>query len=81
MKTTLEISDPLLASAKTLARRDRTTVRALVEEGLRHVVQKRTQRKSKRFTLRDASVRGRGLKPEAAALSFQGQLDLVNGSR
>jgi hypothetical protein len=33
MKTTLDISDAILARAKKLAKREGTTVRALVEEG------------------------------------------------
>jgi Arc/MetJ family transcription regulator len=74
MKTTIEIADPLLAEAKTLAAREQTTVRALVEEGLRHVVRARRPTKTARFKLRDASVRGRP-RPESA---FLDTLDLVN---
>lgn len=61
MKTTIVISEPLLAEARRLARRERLTLRALVEEGLRQVIAERTERQ--RFALRDASFRGRGLKP------------------
>ena len=35
MKTTIEMSDPLFKSAKELAQRSQTTLRALIEEGLR----------------------------------------------
>ena len=52
MKTTLDIADPLLAEAKALAARQATTLRALVEEGLRHVVAR--ARSGARFQLRDA---------------------------
>ena len=78
MKTTIEITDQLLEAAKSVARRDRTTVRALVEEGLRHVVGSRSPRSTKRFVLRNASVRGRGIRPEAAALTFEQLIDLAN---
>ena len=38
MKTTIEISDPLLREARKLAAREGVTLRALVERGLRRVV-------------------------------------------
>lgn len=63
MKTTVEISDPLLARARKLAARRGTTVRALIEEGLRHVVAQ--DRVPGRFKLRDASFGSGGLRPEA----------------
>ena len=65
MKTTLEISDPLLREARKLAARERTTLRALVEQGLRQVVSQKQQRSQ--FRLRDASFKGSGLWGEANA--------------
>ena len=59
MKTTVEIQDDLLRSAKQQARRERTTLRALMEEGLRRVLRKRKE--STPFRLRDASVSGEGV--------------------
>ena len=38
MKTTIDIADDLLARAQALARRRKTTLRALTEEGLRRVL-------------------------------------------
>jgi len=38
MKTTIDIADPVLAQAKKLAARQGTTVKALVEQGLRRVL-------------------------------------------
>lgn len=63
MKTTIEISDPLLAEAKRIAAQEATTLRELVESGLREVLEQRRGRKH-RFALRDARVDGRGLRPE-----------------
>jgi len=62
MKTTVEISDSLAEEAKRLAARERTTLRALIEAGLRIVLKER--RKGVPFRLRDASFRGKGLQPE-----------------
>ena len=62
MKTTVEIPDPLAQEAKAVARREKTTLRALIEAGLRHVVRDRMRRAC--FQLRDASFGGRGLQPD-----------------
>lgn len=61
MKTTIDLTDALFQQAKRAAAERGTTLRALVEEGLRHVIDQ--SRPKKRFVLRDASVRGRGLQP------------------
>jgi len=61
MKTTVELSAPLLKEAKALAAREGTTLRALLEEGLRESVARR--KRGRRFRLRDTTVRGRGLQP------------------
>lgn len=69
MKTTVEISDTLLEEVKKVAAQEHTTVRALVEEGLRQVVATRQQRPS--FRLRRASFGGQGLKPDVQEGSWQ----------
>lgn len=61
-KTTIDIPESLLAEAKEVAAREGTTLRALVEAGLRAVIDRR--RRGGRFRLRDASVDGRGIQPE-----------------
>ena len=63
MKTTLDISDPLLREARKLAARERTTLRALVEQGLRRVVAEKGRR-APAFRLRKASFKGHGLRAE-----------------
>ena len=61
MKTTVEIPDSLAAEAKQVARREGTTLRALIEVGLRQVLRERRRRVH--FRLRDAGFSGRGLQP------------------
>ncbi len=79
MKTTLEISDPLLREARKLAARERTTLRALVEQGLRQVVAKRTSARA--FRLRKASFKGQGLRPELRESSWDRLRDLAYEGR
>ena len=69
MKTTVEIPDSLLEQAKSLASKEHTTVKALIEEGLRRVMTER--RSGKPFKLRKVSFKGLGLQPEMADASWQ----------
>lgn len=62
MKTTIEIADALARQAKEFAAREHTTLRELIEAGLRAVLRERRKRSS--FRLRDASFRGNGLQAE-----------------
>lgn len=68
MKTTVEISDALLDEAKKMAARERTSVRTLIEQGLRHVVS--TGKPRRAFRLRKASFKGRGLSAGATRLGW-----------
>jgi len=68
MKTTVELSDSLLEEARKLAAKEGTTVRALVEEGLRRVVAQR--KRAAPFRLRKASFKGHGLQPTLAGASW-----------
>lgn len=61
MKTTIEISDAILEQARDLLSHEKTTLRALVEEGLRLVIENHAKRKP--FKLRDVAFQGRGLQP------------------
>lgn len=69
MKTTVNLPDELLREAQELARRERTTLRELIETGLRAVVRQRSSDSS--FELADASVTGRGLQPAFRGASWQ----------
>jgi hypothetical protein len=79
MKTTIEISDPLLREARKVAARERTTLRALVEQGLRQVVAGKKRKST--FRLRKASFKGRGLRPELADAGWDRLRDLAYEGR
>jgi hypothetical protein len=68
MKTTIEIADALLKDAKRVAIRDGTTLRVLIESGLRQELAARKGPAA--FRLRKATVRGRGLHEDAKGLSW-----------
>jgi len=70
MKTTIEIADALLEDARRIAARENTTMKALIEQGLRQVIAQR-RRKNGPFRLRKASVGGEGLTPEARAAGWE----------
>ena len=74
MKTTIDIAGPILSAAKRAAARENTTVRALVEEGLRRVLRERNAREP--FRLRRASFAGQGLRPELAEAGWDRLRDL-----
>ena len=58
-KTTIELADALLRDAKKVAVEERTSVKALIEQGLRLVIRERLRRRG--FKLRRASFKGDGL--------------------
>jgi len=79
MKTTIEISDPLLREARKLATREGATLRTLVERGLSLVV--RETRKPASFRLRRAAYNGSGLQPEFRDADWQNLSDAVYEGR
>jgi Arc/MetJ family transcription regulator len=76
MKTTIHIPDSLLNEARRVAQQERTTLKALVEEGLRKVVAERHGRKPGDFRLRKASFKGQGLQPNLAGATWDQILDI-----
>ena len=79
VKTTLDISDPLLREARKIAVRERTTLRALVEQGLRKII---AERKTARpFRLRKVTFKGRGLVPELRNADWDKIRDLAYEGR
>jgi len=76
MKTTIQIADSLFREARRVARQERTTLRSLVEEGLRRVLAEHRGRRSRRFLLRKATFKGRGLQPHLAGATWDQILDV-----
>jgi hypothetical protein len=68
MKTTVQIPDTLFEEARKVAQRERITLKALIEEGLRRIIADRKRRTA--FRLRKASFKGNGLRPEFAGASW-----------
>jgi hypothetical protein len=68
MKTTIDISDNLLSRAKELARKEKTTLKELTEEGLQIVLSKRSKRLSRK--VKPVVFRGQGLSSEFRGKSW-----------
>lgn len=79
MKTTIDIPDALLAEAQDLARREGTTLAALVTLGLRKVIAEKMQKEP--FKLRDVSVGGDGLSDEFKNASWEQIRDAIYDGR
>ena len=80
MKTTIDIAEPLLQKAKLLAVERRTTLKALVEEGLTRVLGAEP-RPRKRFRLRKCAFGGSGLQPGLSWGDWDTIRDLSYGTR
>ena len=79
MKTTIDLPETLLEEARRTAAERSTTVRALVEAGLRRELSQAAKRP--RFRLRDASFEGRGRRPELAGASWEKLRELAYEER
>jgi hypothetical protein len=75
MKTTVEIPDSLLKEAKKLASAEGTTMRALLEEGLRRILDDRKQNGA--FRLRKVTFKGEGLQHHIAGSSWDRVRDII----
>jgi hypothetical protein len=79
MKITVELSASLLREARELARREGTTLRALIERGLRRLLVEK--KRGSVFRLRDASVGGNGLRPELRDAGWDRMRELIYEGR
>jgi len=79
VKTTFEISDPLLREARKIAAREGTTLRALVEQGQRKIIADR--KNARPFRLRLVTSNGQGLVPELRDADWDKIRDLAYEGR
>ena len=79
MKTTIEIQDELIRRAKRYAKRTGRPLRAVVEEGLRHVLNDSSR--SKRYELPDYSVGDPSASDPLEAWSWQDLRDEIYAER
>ena len=79
MKTTVEIADDLFAHTREVARREGTTLRTLIEEGLRAALARREQKATYHWP--DLSVTGEGLAPDIAEGSWEPLRDRIYAGR
>jgi hypothetical protein len=75
VKTTVNLPDELLRAAQELARRDRTTLKELIETGLRTVLKQRAGEST--FVLQDASVEGNGVQPAFRGMRWEQIRDAI----
>jgi hypothetical protein len=79
MKTTVDIADPLLMQAKRLAVKRGTTLKALMEQGLRQVVAEKSAEAAYRFV--PVTFKGDGMRPEVEAGGWETIRDLIYEGR
>ena len=79
MKTTVHIPDSLLEEARKIASQEHTSIKALIEEGLRRTIDNRKQNRV--FRLRKATFKGNGLQSDVAGASWDRIRKLSYGDR
>ena len=79
MKTTVDISDALLLRAKRFARKSGQPLRAIIEEGLRRVLQ--ADPESAAYRMADRSVGRVGEPNPLESMSWQELRDEIYGGR
>ena len=79
MKTTVELSDALLHEARDIAARKGVTLRAIIEQGLRRVIDEANRPKP--FKLRNVGFGGAGLQAEFQDSSWEQLRDAIYRGR
>jgi hypothetical protein len=78
MKTTIDIAEPVLKEAKLIAAREGVTLRSLVEEGLRRVIEDRER--ATPFKLRDVRYGSSEGAPGVDPHDWMSIKDIVRGA-
>ena len=68
-----------MAEARKIANQEGTTIRALIEEGLRLTIDNR--KRNRTFRLRKATFKGHGLQSDAAGASWEKLREMSYGDR
>lgn len=79
MKTTIELPDDLLERGKAVARRENSTLKALIEEGLHLALRARSRRRPAPFSIQP--FQGDGLTPEFAGAGWEKIRDEIYSDR
>ena len=79
MKTTIDLPDDLLARSKAVARRENSTLKALIEEGLRRVLRARSHKQVAPFAVQP--FEGDGMNPDFAAAGWEKIRDEIHRDR
>lgn len=77
MKTTIDIADDLLLRAKQEAQASKTTLRSLIEAGLREILGRSSS--SKRRPVEPVTYRGEGLQPEFRGKGWDSLREAIYG--
>jgi hypothetical protein len=81
MKTTVDIADALLRQARRLAAKRGTTLRALIESGLRLELERESASSTEKFEMKTHTFRGRGLQSGASWGDWETLRDLAYEGR
>jgi hypothetical protein len=71
MKTTIELPDDLLERSKAVARRENSTLKALIEEGLRLALRERTRARKQAVPFQVQPFQGDGLSADFAGAGWE----------
>lgn len=81
MKTTIELPEDLLERSKAVARRENSTLKALIEEGLHLALHARSRSRKRAPPFAVQAFKGDGLTPDFAAAGWDKVRDEIYRDR